>query len=322
MTESADLENELWALGRTMIIEPPPDDLVERVLGRISMPAPRRSARIRRWLTRSRRRLVALIIAVLIIGLALTPPVRAVVRQWLQLGGVVIRTAPPPVTGATPDSVTPAPPPRTGRTVTLPQARRLVAFPIGVPAELDRPDRISVSDDQRVVSMDWGSSPGPLHLDQFDGEISWVFVKQAREQLTFVDVAGQDAVWFAEPHPIAYIDSAGVEHTEQARMAGPCLVWQRIVGGRRVTRPAGGPAHDGQGDLDRRVRQLRSVVTPGSARPLPQQLASQQRAAGGGDREDDCPGERDREQQEDRDREPEDPSPAPAQRGAPISEPE
>lgn len=236
MTESADVERELRALGRTMIIEPPHDDLVERVLTRISMPATRRSAKIRRWLTRSRRRLVALIIAALIIGLALTPPVRAVVRHWLQLGGVVIRTAPPPVTGATPaPSATPEPPPRTGRAVTLSQARRLVTFPIGVPADLDRPDRVSVSDDQRVVSMDWASSPGPLHLDQFDGEISWVFVKQARERLTFVDVAGQDAVWFAQPHPIAYIDSAGLEHTEQARMAGPCLVWQRVVDGRMVT---------------------------------------------------------------------------------------
>jgi hypothetical protein len=235
MTDPGDLENELWALGRTMIIEPPPDDLVERVLGRIAMPAPRRSERLRLWFTHSRRRLAALIIAVLIIGLALTPPVRAVIRQWLQLGGVVIRTAPPPVTGATPAlSVSPAPPPRTGRTVTLSQARRLVSFPIGAPAELDRPNRISVSDDRRVVSMDWASVLA-RHLDQFDGEISWVFVKQAREQLTFVDVAGQDAVWFAEPHPIAYIDGAGVEHTEQARMAGPCLVWQRSVGGRMIT---------------------------------------------------------------------------------------
>ncbi len=253
MTEPADLEHELWALGRTMIIEPPPDDLVELVLGRISTPAPRRSVRIRRWLTRSRRRLVALIIAVLIIGLALTPPVRAVVRQWLQLGGVVIRTAPPPITGATP-SATPAPPPRTGRTVTLPQARRLVAFPIGVPNALGPPDRISVSDDQRVVSMDWSSSPGPLHLDQFDGEISWVFVKQAREQLTFTVVAGQDAVWFAEPHPIAYIDSAGVEHTEQARMAGPCLVWQRTIGGRMVT-----VRLEGQLTIDRAISIAESV---------------------------------------------------------------
>lgn len=219
-----------------MIIEPPPEDLVEHVLARISVPAPRRSAKVQRWLTHSRRRLVALIIAVLIIGLALTPPVRAVVRHWLQLGGVIIRTAPPPVTGATPaPSATPEPPPRTGRSVTLPEARRLVSFPIGVPTDLDQPDRISVSEDQRVVSMDWTSSPGPLHLDQFDGQISWVFAKQAREQVTFTDVAGQDAVWFAQPHPIAYIDGAGVEHIEQARMAGPCLVWQRTIDGRMVT---------------------------------------------------------------------------------------
>ena len=199
---------------------------------------------------------MALIIAVLIIGLALTPPVRAVVRQWLQLGGVVIRTAPPPVTGATPaPSATPAPPPRTGRTVTLPQARRLVTFPIGVPAELgpSGPDLGLRRPAGRLDGLG-APSPGPLHLDQFDGEISWVFVKQAREQLTFVDVAGQDAVWFAEPHPIAYIDSAGVEHTEQARMAGPCLVWQRTVGGRMVTLRL-----EGQLTMDRAISIAESV---------------------------------------------------------------
>ena len=159
---------------------------------------------------------------------------RAVVRQWLQLGGVVIRTAPPPVTGATPIGD-----PRPAA------ADRAYGDVAAGPTPGDLPDRRAgrartVRTGSRSPttsgSSRWtGLDPGPLHLDQFDGEISWVFVKQAREQLTFVDVAGQDAVWFAEPHPIAYIDSAGVEHTEQARMAGPCLVWQRTVGGRLVT---------------------------------------------------------------------------------------
>ncbi len=128
-----DVEHDLAALGRTMIIEAPADDLVEQVLARIARPAPSRTARLRRWTRRSRRRLIAVLVAVLIIGLALTPPVRAVVRGWLQLGGVLIRTEAPPVTGTAPPTSTPDPAPTGGRTVTLSQARGLVTFPVGDP---------------------------------------------------------------------------------------------------------------------------------------------------------------------------------------------
>ena len=39
-----------------------------------------------------------MIIALVILGLGLTPPVRAAVVEWLRIGGVLVRTA-PPVTG-------------------------------------------------------------------------------------------------------------------------------------------------------------------------------------------------------------------------------
>ena len=48
-----------------------------------------------------------MIVAVVIIGLGLTPPVRAAVVEWLRIGGVLVRTAPAP-TGPAP-TADPAP---------------------------------------------------------------------------------------------------------------------------------------------------------------------------------------------------------------------
>src|SRR5918992_124554 len=192
MAELDQLENELRQLGRTMVVAAPRDDLVERVLARL--PAQRRRRRTPwTWLMARRRRLVAVIIAVVLLGLGLTPPVRAAVVEWLRIGGGLIRTGAP----APGPSPTPQPPPRTGQTVSLAEARSLVSFPIAVPAALGMPERIAVSEDRRVASMDWGRGAGQVHLDQFDGRLSWVFLKRAREPYEVVRVNGHDAVWFA-----------------------------------------------------------------------------------------------------------------------------
>ena len=97
------------------------------------------------------------------------------------------------------------------------------------------PERIAVSDDRRVVSMDWGSGAGQVHLDQFDGQMSWMFLKRAREPFTVVTVNGHDAVWFGTAHEVSYVDRSGVERTEQSRIAGPCLIWERTADGVLVT---------------------------------------------------------------------------------------
>ena len=230
MAELDSLEDDLRALGQTLIVDEPRDDLVERVLARL--PAQRRRRRTPwAWLTARRRRLVVVLIAVVLLGLGLSPPVRAVVVEWLRIGGVLIRTG-PPATGPSPTAQLP---PRTGRTVTLAEARGLVSFPVGMPAALGMPERIAVSDDRRVVSMDWGSGAGQVHLDQFDGRLSWLFVKRAREPFEVVQVNGRDAVWFATAHEVSYIDRNGQERTEQSRIAGPCLIWERPAGGALVT---------------------------------------------------------------------------------------
>jgi hypothetical protein len=231
MIELGDLEEELRALGRSITVDPPADDLAQRVLARVLAERPGPFTRAWRWLVRSRRRLVAMIIAALIIGLGLTPPVRATVLEWLRIGGVVIKTAPTPATGTSPNP----PPPASGRSVTVAEAQRLVDFPLGLPEELGTPARVGVSDDRRVVSMDWGSGATQIHLDQFGGQLSWVFIKQYWGDVTPTMVGGRDAVWLAKSHPIVYVDRGGDEHTEQARISGPSLVWQRTAGQSEVT---------------------------------------------------------------------------------------
>lgn len=232
MTDLRDLEDELRLLGRTAIIDPPADDLAERVLARALDDRPGRVRRAWRWLVRSRRRLVAMIIAAVIIALGLTPPVRATVLEWLRIGGVVIKTAPPQGTSV---SANPQPPVPVGPSRTLAEARRLVDFPLGVPAELGTPDRVSVSDDRRVVLMSWGTGASQIHIEQFDGQLSWVFVKKYWQDVTPTVVSGRDAVWLSRPHPIVYVDREGVERTAGTRISGPSLVWQRTTAGADVT---------------------------------------------------------------------------------------
>ncbi len=231
MTE-AELPVELRALGHALVVAPPADDLSERVLARVAEhPASRRR---RRPALRRRRRLVAVIVAAVLVALVLTPPVRAAVLHWLRLGGVIATTSP----SAVDPSTTPDPVPG-GRTVTLTQARSLVDFPLGVPAGLGNPDRVTVSADGRVAGMDWTVDGRPVHLDQFDGELSWIFLKRTREPFEVTAVSGRDAIWFGTAHEIAYVDADGREHTEDARISGPTLVWER---GRRRA-----PAHPAAG---------------------------------------------------------------------------
>jgi hypothetical protein len=233
MPSQTDLEQELRELGRTLVVAPPPDDLAERVVVRVRTEGPRRGRLSTwwHWLTGSRRRLVAAIVAAVLIGLVLTPPVRAAIVEWLRIGGVLIKSAQPP----TMPSVSPEPAPTSGPAVSLDRAQAMVDFSLGVPGELGAPDHVSVSADRRVVSMEWGSGRNRIHLDQFDGTISWVFVKQVWSQVIPTVVNGRDGAWIADTHEIVYTDRDGTERRAEARISGPCLVWERLTGPETVT---------------------------------------------------------------------------------------
>ena len=173
--------------------------------------------------------MAALILIVLLV-VALTPPVRAAVVGWLRIGGVMI-------TGAAPPSSPPLPAPGGPRSRELPldEARALVDFPIGVPADLGAPDRVTVTDDRRVIGMDWTVGGRSVHLDQLDGSLSYAYLKRNWSTVTPTEVDGAEAVWLADSHEIVYVDRAGVERTETARLSGPSLVWQPQLDQRRTT---------------------------------------------------------------------------------------
>ena len=239
-----ELAAELIRAGRTIVVEPVSDGLIADVLADIAAaPAPTRRRHWSgwwRWLRSSRRRLVAVLLVIVLLLGALTPPVRAAVGEWLRIGGVLIRTGAPPSPTSAPGSDEPSapagPPSLGGRELTLERARTAVSFPIGVPAELGPPERITVTDDRRVVGMDWTIDGRRVHLDQFDGTMSWVFVKQNWKLITPTEVGGSsDAVWLAETHEIAYVDRDGVERRETARLSGPSLIWQPMIDGRELT---------------------------------------------------------------------------------------
>jgi len=223
-----ELAAELRQLGRELAVDRPDAELVDRVMARVSAepatptrrPYDRVSGYGRRILdaVRARRRAFAAALAAVLVGLALTPPVRAAVAEWFGFGGVIVREAPAPGPSTAP------PPPAATSKLTMQQARDLVAFDPVVPSTLGPPDGVEVSTDRRVLSLSW--SDGPVRLDQFDGTLSPVMSKPAHDATTFT-LAGTTYLWIERPHEVVVVDRDGRERTESARLAGSTLIWER-----------------------------------------------------------------------------------------------
>jgi hypothetical protein len=224
------LEAELRALGRALAVPAPPDDLPAAVLSRIGSAA-RPTPPPHRFLRGRRGFVVAVVAALLALGAA--APAAARVVGWLGVGGIVVVPAPgDPVTPPPPSSPlsTPAPPadtsgPGDGTPVSLADARARVGFAPVVPAELGDPDRVLLSPDTDVVSMQWLAAG--VRLDQFAGRTSPYFVKRYYGDVQQLTVAGGEGIWLARPHPLEYVDPAGRPRVESVRTAGPSLVWER-----------------------------------------------------------------------------------------------
>jgi hypothetical protein len=198
------LDDELRALGRSAVVPPVDEGLTAAVLSRVADLPVRRSLR-ERW-----RTFLALFL-VLVAGAVATPPVRATVAEWLNIGGVEAR----PV-GTGPTSA-PAPPTVAGQ-VSLAEAARVAGFVPAVPGELGAPAGVEAS--PGFVALGWS---GAVRLEQFRAEVSPLYVKKYYTQLERVPEV--EGYWFSQPHELVLIDAAGAERV--VRAAGPTLVWVR-----------------------------------------------------------------------------------------------
>ena len=180
-----------------------------------------------------RRRLGWATAAVVVLVLALVPPVRAAVLELLRIGGVVVREVPaPPATPTTTSPTSRSEQRRRGghggapaTSVTLRQAEQVIGADIGAPTALGPPTSVTVTHDGRVAELVWGSGAGTTRLDVFVGSLSWGYLKTVWEAVTPTRVADHEAVWLGSPHRVEWVDRTGDTHSEPPRLAGPTLVW-------------------------------------------------------------------------------------------------
>ncbi|HEX7308695.1 hypothetical protein [Lentzea sp.] len=158
------LEAALRDLGHRVHVPEPPD-VTARVLTRID--APRRR---NRWLTG-----VVAAVTAFAIAFAVSPAVRAGVRDLLEFAGVEFRTQAPTSTA----------PPLPSREVSLDDARAQLPFEIHLPSELGAPDRVTVHEG-RFVSLRYGG----IRLDQFDGGV-WHLEEPGETGQTLIWQRGQ-----------------------------------------------------------------------------------------------------------------------------------
>jgi len=232
----ASLEAELRALGRSLTLPSPADNL-DVILARIDqLPAQNLGQRVAGglresgwWLRQRWRTATALLVGVLLVLLAVTPA-GARVREWLGFGGVVV-VQQSAVQENPSTTQAPSIGPRPGETpMTLEQAHAAVDFPLGASVALPEPSAVTVSTDSRVVSMFWPveqAAPAGIRLDQLAGESDPYYFKKVVDDVRFTTVGASEAVWLSSPHPIVVRAPDGAEHSESARTAGPALIWQK-----------------------------------------------------------------------------------------------
>ncbi|MFD2355954.1 hypothetical protein ACFSTC_51850 [Nonomuraea ferruginea] len=105
-----------------------------------------------------------------------------------------------------------------------------VAFPVRTLAALGEPERVTVADGGRVVSMFW---PDGIRLDQFDGRMDPFFFKRLGPPFPDeVEVDGVTGFWLPGSHPLGYITREGAGRCRCARPGPPSS-------GRRATSATG-----------------------------------------------------------------------------------
>ncbi|MGI5268925.1 hypothetical protein ACQEUU_07235 [Nonomuraea sp. CA-218870] len=243
-----DLEAELRALAGSLDVPAPPSEQVAAAVRarleteragleteragleteRAGLETERAGARgrrpARRW--RTRRRVVAAVLVALVAVTAATPQGRQAVTAVLRYAGIELRLG-----GETPAPVpTPAPLPGE-REVPAEEVAGQVAFPVRTLTALREPERVTVGDGGRVVSMFW---PDGIRLDQFDGRMEPFFFKRLGAPFPEeTEVDGVGGFWLRGSHPLGYITRVNGESVP-LRQAGPTLIWQSGEVGHRL----------------------------------------------------------------------------------------
>jgi hypothetical protein len=193
------LEDELRAVGQSAVVPPVDAALTATVLTRITdIPVRKR--------LRDRWRTFLAGFLVLLAGLALTPPVRATVAEWLRIGGV---QAQPVGTGPS----TAPPVPTVAGHLSLEQAARVAGFTARLPKDLGAPTGVEAS--KGFIATSWSG----VRLEQFQSGIEPMYIKRYYGSLDYVDQI--NGFWFKTPHDLVLVDKRVV------RIAGPTLVWER-----------------------------------------------------------------------------------------------
>lgn len=170
-------------------------------------PAIRRPARRLAWA-------LALLLGVLIVALAI-PPVRAAVRDLLQIGAVQVELG-----GATPTAALSQGP--LGAETTLAEAENKLGVSITLPESLETPDRVLQQEfgSTRAAILVWRDPDLSLHLIT-DPDLTFRFIKSV-ERIEQVSLHGREAYWIAEPHVLAVGEQ---DLLTQRVVEGNVLIW-------------------------------------------------------------------------------------------------
>lgn len=225
-------ESELRAVARDLEVPPPRDvtAAVRRQLAERTTPArPRWRAPVRR--PRRRAVLTALALLAALAGIVVaTPQGRAAISHVFRFDGVEVRQvqSPSPGQGRSHPATGSASLPGEQR-MSLDQARRLVSFPILVPAALGPPGQVLVSDDGRVVSLVYPRARyGLVRMDEFAGQVDQIYFEKIvyLGNVTQVKVNGGQALWIKGPHELVYLRPDGTTAEAPPRLTtGNTLLW-------------------------------------------------------------------------------------------------
>ncbi len=101
-------------------------------------------------------------------------------------------------------------------------------FTVSAPPALGEPDRVTVSDRGRVVTLSYGTGPRAIRIDEFadlGGPLLAKFIDPGNADDVRVD--GAPGYWIHRSHDIAYVDRAGRVRDETVRLAARTLLFQR-----------------------------------------------------------------------------------------------